>query len=197
MKKVLIIAILVLFVLGATLTSQAGSPSRVRFLVHGSKKLDSVLEIKTHFIPAGNLLGELKPLCYSGVAIWPWKKVVYFEPLLGWNFATDEPILALMYSATIPIPNLGAVWSWWDFEYQTRTKDGYIFAQMEFQPCDWFNAGMEMELWGNWQRGPWNVGMGPNILLRYGTVGLDIAGQYRAHDDVADWELAVRLHLFY
>ena len=195
MKRCLIIAVLLIFVL--INIGQAGSPSRVRFLVHGSKQLDSVLEIKTHFIPAGNLIGELKPLCYSGVAIWPLKKVVYFEPLLGWNFATDEPILALMSSTTIPMSNFGTVWSWWDLEYQTRTKDGYIFAQMECQPQSWLAIGVELELWGNWQRGPWNIGMGPNILLRYGTVGLDIAGQYRAHDDVRDWELAVRFHLFY
>lgn len=192
MKKTLITAVLLLISL--IYIGQAGTPSRSRALVHGSKQLDSVWQLKTHFV--ANFVGELKPLCYAGVAIWPWKKVIYFEPALGWNFATKEPIISLMYSATLPLPG-ATFWSWWDFEYQTETKNGYVFAQMEFQPFDWLNVGVEMEQWGNWDHGPWSIGFGPNLLLRYGVVGLDIAGHTRAYNDAVNGELVLRFHLFY
>jgi len=194
MKKIIIVAMLLLG--GLTSIGQAETPSRMRLLFHGSKQLDSTYQITTHFIPSGDLIGELKPLCYAGVAIWPWKKIFYVEPAIGWNFATREPILALMYSATLAMPG-GTFWSWWDIEYQTETADGYFFAQMEFQPIDWLNIGVEMEHWGNWDRGPWSVGFGPNVLLRYGVVGLDIAGHVRSYQDATNGELVLRFHLFY
>lgn len=194
MRKVLIITMLLL---STTLVCQAGLPSRVRMLIHGHKQIDSTFDIRTRFIPAGNLIGELKPLIYLGLDC-KLQNVAYIEPVVGWSFDTDEPILALVTFTKIPLPaNAGSVWSWWDMEFQTRTKTGYVFAQMEYEANDWYSAGIEMELWGNWSHGPWNVGCGMNILLRYGVVGVDLACHYRRYNEQLGAEFVTRFHLFF
>lgn len=196
MKKVLIIAVFSLF--GLIQTSQAGWPSRVRVVIHACKQIDSSMDLRARLVPGGNFIGEVKPLLYLGFDWKPGKKTFYLEPVIGWNFDTDEAIVALVASLSVPLPFGGNMWTWWDVEHQVRTKNDYLFIQAEYQINDWLHAGIEMEQWKNNEEGKyWNAGMGPNLLLRYGVAGIDIAGHYRSYNNKTDWELVTRFHLFF
>ncbi|MFH0950882.1 MAG: hypothetical protein V1765_00195 [bacterium] len=190
MKRFIIFAIAIMLAI-TTLTAKDWHASRIRLLAHGSDSLTQSSQLRFHFIPAGNLMGEVKPLGYLG---WGWQVASWLniEPVVGWCFATDEPIISVRVT-----PTWEKFWSWTDIELNTTTHNGYWFSQINYQTSKLCHIGVEGEGWGNfYQAGSWSNGFGPNVLLRLKQMGIDLAVHYRTIDKVNKPEFFIRIHFF-
>jgi hypothetical protein len=186
MKK----ALLLLLFVSSLANAYASHPSRIRLLIHDAVKVDSTLELRTHLIPSGNLVGEIKPLVYLGLG---WRATTWLdiEPAVGWAFDNDEPITSLR------IMTLNKVWTWTDVELQSRTLSYYWFSQTNYNLTSWCQIGAETEGWGRMNsKDAFSYGLGPNMLLRFKQAGLDIALHYREMSKKTGSELVLRFHLF-
>lgn len=166
-------------------------PSRVRLLVHGGLDLNEDARLEFRFIPAGNLIGELAPISYFGAKFkaTDWLGI---ETYAGWAFKPDEPLVSLTLN-----PHIDNLWAWTEIDLRMPSYDGYWFAQLDYQILDWLHAGVEGEGWGNYESGSsWSHGGGPNLLFRFGKVGVDIAVHARELEDSVKPEFFMRAHLF-
>jgi hypothetical protein len=200
MKKLILSVLLILVVVFSlnNLFAQGFHPSRVRLLAHASAPLadSSDLDVRFHFIPAGNLIGGLAPIAYLGLGIKPtsWLDV---ESVLGWNFGADEVIGSVRIST-----NFKKIWSWTDFELRPASGEEYWFSQIDYQLTDIFHVGIEAEGWGNFLRlEESSNGIGPNFLIRFKQMGYDLAIHWRQKDDddkkfVIKPEFFLRVHFF-
>ncbi|MBI2436486.1 MAG: hypothetical protein HYV41_01945 [Candidatus Magasanikbacteria bacterium] len=87
-------------------------PNRVRLLIHAQYDVNEQLDVRTTFIPAGNLLGELAPIIYTGVA-YQLMKWFELEMDFGWVFQPNEPLISIK-----PSFNFGNFWAWSELEVQ-------------------------------------------------------------------------------
>lgn len=167
------------------------SPSRCRLLFHSGMKVSENLKIKGSFLPAGNLMVGVSPLSYLGLNF----KIREFDiqPTLGWASEVDELILSVQTSYSH-----AKFWSWLDIEIQPQSWSIYWFTQAEYQITSWFATGLEADGWGMMSdSNTLSYGGGPNLLLRYGKLGMDIAVHFRhAHDQQLSPELFLRWHIF-
>ncbi|MFA6130917.1 MAG: hypothetical protein WC730_01490 [Patescibacteria group bacterium] len=165
-------------------------PSRVRLLIHGGYNVGETTRVQFHFIPAGNLLGELAPLGYLGLSVKPapWLGV---EPVVGWAWGPDEPIASIRLA-----PDFGPVYGWFDGEIRFPSYGGYWFGQMEYRVSKWLHTGIEGEGWGDFDDGGWSQGGGVNVLGRFEKTGLDLAIHVRDIDSKVKPEFVLRFHLF-
>jgi len=171
--------------------SNAFHPSRVRLLIFGKQKLNSQLELRGDFIPAGNLVGELAPSGYVGLGYIP-SENLDLAASAGWAFVPDEPIASIRVA-----PSFGRFWIWSELDLNLPSNDGYYFAQAEYKAADVIHLGVEAEGWGNYSTGGWSHGAGPNLLLRFGKqVGFDLALHARKQDDQLKPEFVTRFLLF-
>lgn len=168
-------------------------PSRVRLLLHGSYQFDDTLGISGHFIPAGNLMGELAPLAYMTVD-WTPTPYLTISPCLGWSFKPDEVIASLRLT-----PQYKDFYGWVDFEVRPQSWFFYWFAQAEWKATNWLHFGAEEESWGGFEEFTLaSHGGGPNILFRFGQyVGIDLALHARHLDGNVKPEFFFRFHLFF
>lgn len=175
----------------AAQAENAFHPSRVRLLVHGGLDLNKDVQLQAHFIPAGNLIGELAPYSYLG-AKFQTSDWLGIEAYAGWAFGNDEPLVSLMFN-----PKFGNLWAWTETDVQMPSWDGYWFAQLDYQLLDWLHTGVEGEGWGNYESGSlWSHGGGPNLLFQFGKIGVDLAVHVRELKDSIKPEFFTRVHLF-
>jgi hypothetical protein len=169
----------------------ASVPSRIRFLIHDNIKIDSVGELRVHFIPAGNYVGTIAPFVFLGLGLQPtsWLDV---EPVIGWAFDNDELALSTRIMTTHK-----QFWTWTDFEVYPCSGGYYWFSQVDYKLTSWCHTGLEAEGWGAKHEVDFSWGIGSNILLRYKKTGLDIAGQYRKDNKKEGLGLVLRIHIFF
>ncbi|HLD31794.1 MAG TPA: hypothetical protein VJB37_02770, partial [Patescibacteria group bacterium] len=105
------------------LAEETFHPSRMRFLVHGGYQLTEDLNLRIHFIPAGNLIGPVAPIIHPGLGI-KLASWLEMEAVAGWCFATDNPLFSLRVT-----PTLGDFYAWLDGEYQYPSQNFYWFVQ--------------------------------------------------------------------
>lgn len=193
----LIWCLVVLTALGLLLprigSAQTFHPSRVRLLMHGSYQFDDRLGISGHFIPAGNLIGELAPLAYMTVD-WTPTPYLTISPCLGWSFKPDEAITSLRLT-----PKYKDFYGWIDFEVRPQSWSFYWFAQAEWKATPWLHLGIEEESWGGFEQfAQASHGGGPNVLFRFGqNVGIDLALHSRWIGEDVKPEFFFRFHLFF
>lgn len=168
--------------------------SRVRLLAHGHLDVgqNNRVALNCHFIPAGNLMGDLAPLAYFGAefSAAPWLKI---EPVIGWTFGGDQPIASVRFA-----PSIGRTWAWTDFEFQPIGHDSYWFVQADYKVSDHLHFGLEDEGWGNFDdTSTMSNGFGPDLLVRSGMMGVDFAVHVRP-DESGDFKpgFVFRIHGF-
>lgn len=183
-----------LCIFGLSREAWALHPSRTRLLLHSAKELTPDVGISAHFVPAGNLIGELRPLIYFGVdcKVTPW---LTLSPVVGWAFGPDNPLVgAWIYASK------GPVWGFVHLEYHPDTTFSYAVAMAEFRAVEsWLSVGLEQETWFYAdQQDSANVGGVPNLLLRLGAVRFDVAFHFRDKPaDGFDGELIGRFHVYF
>lgn len=166
-------------------------PSRVRLLLHGSLNFAETLQLRAHFIPAPNLRGDITPLLYLGLGWQVWEHL-NLEPVVGYATGSENPIFSLRLS-----PKIWRLRGWADIEIQVPSLNGYWFANLDFKIYNWLLVGIEGEGWGQYgDAKSWSHGFGPNILLRFGILGLDLALHIRDKEHVTKPEFFIRVHLF-
>jgi hypothetical protein len=190
--------LLVAFAVTCQIISNSGSvsasdfrPSRVRLVMIANQEFSDKISLRTDFIPAGNLLGELAPVAFIGPSYKPgdWLTLI---AMTGWSYKANEPGFSFRIA-----PNSKNVWLFADIELYTPSKDGYYFAQTEYSISKALHFGIEAEGWGNYFAGDWSHGAGPNTLLRFGDhVGLDLAIQIRQQDSQIKPEFVTRFLVF-
>jgi hypothetical protein len=178
--------------------AQNVAPPRLRPLIHAGYELtEKTLELRGHFIVAGNLLApELSPHLYVGMG---WKPAEWLDIELdiGMDFRNAEPKISLK-----PSVSYEKFWAWAQLDVQFPSYGGYWFLQLQYKIVDWIHVGVEGEGWGNWRTPTsWSNGGGPNVLLRLGShVGIDLALHLREgpSEDGRTWgfDPFVRFHLF-
>ena len=191
-RRLLIFVFLTLLCGSGTAFADGFHPSRARLLIHGRQELkQGRTALQYHFIPAPNLSAGISPLAYTGFEVKPVRWLA-LEPALGYNFSAEEPVFSLRVT-----PKIGRFWSWTDLEYRRPSGCGYWFSQAEIKVRDWFHTGIEGEGWGViGDSGSWTYGAGPDILLRFGKLGADIALHARYLDGRTAPEFFLRTHLF-
>src|SRR3989339_598828 len=158
-----IVAITATIFCSAPATSEVGGafgPAGVRVVVTLGLELPHGLELRGHFIPAPNLLGELAPLAYVGLH---WAPATWFggELVVGFNWGKQEGIGSLRLDI-----HTRTFWAWGDVEFRFPSGGWYYFFQAEWQPLRWLAIGGEAEGWGPiGERG--SNGGGPNILFGF------------------------------
>lgn len=194
MKKSIIVLVVVAMTLVASFAQAEDGKfhdSRIRLLMFGKQPIAEQLELRTDFIPAPNLLGDLAPMAYVGVGYTP-SENLDLAASAGWAFAPDEPIASVRVS-----PSVGSFYAWSDLEVNLPSKDVYYFAQVEYKAVDALHFGLETEGWGNVDKGGWSHGAGPNVLLRFGKqFGVDLALHGRELDSHFKPEFVTRVLLF-
>ncbi|MDD5043479.1 MAG: hypothetical protein PHD51_02290 [Patescibacteria group bacterium] len=170
------------------------SDASFRLLVHAEKRLNDFSALTLHFIPAGNLIGELSPYLYAG-AKFNLGHGFALEPSVGWNFRPGDdaaPIISLM-----PCYTDDYIFFWGDVEYNHWPIDElYYFGMIDYRL---FNkslmVGLEGEGWGEIDWDKQSIGGGPNMTLSYGQVELNLAIHYRRFPDSPNAFVPVgRLH---
>ena len=175
-------------------TAQANDllhPSRARLIAHGGHDLSEKTRLEYRFAPSANLLGEPSPMAFFGAKFKAtnWLGV---ETYLGVAFKPNEPLVSLSLN-----PHFDKVYGWTAIDLREPSKAGYWFAQAEYKIFDWFHAGAEGEGWGNYEKSAsWNHGGGPNLLFRFGMLGVDTAVHIRAYNGETKPEFFLRTHLF-
>jgi len=170
--------------------------ARVRLLLHGGKELAENFKLMGHFIPSGNLVGELAPLMYIGGKFslpsgWS------IEPAIGYYFGAGEnsPIAAfrIEYDGEY-------LYSWSDVEYNPLPDHGlYWFSQLEYKALDWLQIGIEGEGWGSaTDADVRSDGGGVNVLFVFKMIQVDLAVHYRSLMGTTDsgFEFVSRFHAF-
>lgn len=192
MVRFIVVLVAVTFIFTSTARAEdAFHPSRVRLLVHGGLDLSKDTRLEFLFVPAGNLIGELAPRTYLGakLKVTDWLGV---ETYAGYASKPDEPLISFTLN-----PHFGRLWAWTKTDVQMPSRSGYWFAQLDYQLLDWLHAGVEGEGWGNYKSGSsWSHGGGPNLLFRFGKVGVDLAVHARELKDSVKPEFVTRVHLF-
>lgn len=192
--KGLILAVLAAAMFLSSVNARADDefhPSRVRLLIHSDFQVNDEVHLRVNFIPAGNLLAGLAPLAYLGLG-WQATSWLDIEGTLGWCFKANEPIVSTRLSL-----NFGDFYAWGDLELQLPGENGYWFLMAEYKLLDWIHVGVEGEGWGSYiGNAPWSNGGGPNILFRFGKVGLDLVIHVRDLNDSVKPEFFLRAHLF-
>lgn len=191
--RVVVGMVIVLVSFASVASAQADEtfhPSRVRLIFYGETELSDYVDLKSQFIPSGNLIGELSPWLFLGLGLEPsdWLKM---EAHTGWVFGNDEPHVAVMLN-----PHFGDAWAWMEMALQLPSLESYWFAQVDYQILDWLHAGVEGEGWGSYEdASSWSQGGGPNILFRLGNFGLDLAVHARDVEGTVKPEFVVRTHV--
>ena len=72
-----------------TVQADAFHPSRVRLIVH-----DHLKQFSTEIVPGPDLKKGLSPLAYLGIK-YKLTDSLIAEPMVGWDFLLDEPILSV------------------------------------------------------------------------------------------------------
>ncbi|MFA6547962.1 MAG: hypothetical protein WCT11_03425 [Candidatus Magasanikbacteria bacterium] len=193
--KRFIVATLAMIVGFSTTTAGADtfSASRVRMLIHGSNQFSEQLGASVHFIPAGNLLGEVAPLIYGSFDWTPIPELT-ISPTVGWTFKPDEMVVSLRLA-----PKIGKFWGWVDLEERPTSRAFYWFVQAQYQVTSFLHIGAEQESWGDFHDfSTASHGGGPNVLLRFGrNFGTDLALHARSLGGSAvNLEFFSRIHLF-
>lgn len=191
MKK-MILAVMAVVMIMATSVRAETHPARVRLLVHGHKQVSEVIDLRTHFIPAGNLVDGLAPLGYFGLAyqVNDWLNL---EPAIGYDYTANETIYSLRLEA-----GQDKFYTWADYEYTAGVDVSYWFVQAQYKAKPWLHVGLEEESWGRFaQSEDFSHGGGPNILFRGKYWGLDLAWHYREIEDQPGTEFFTRVHLFF
>jgi len=167
-------------------------PSRVRLLLHGALDVSETLQPRVHFIPATNLRAEITPVLFLGLGWQAWKHL-NIEPVLGYHFGNESPILSLRLA-----PKIWRLEGWVDIEVQIPSWKGYVFANLDFKILGkYLQAGVEYESWGDYtDSSSWSHGGGPNVLLRFGMLGVDLALHIRELEERVRPEFFLRVHLF-
>jgi len=187
----MIAAVLVLSaVTAAVSTAQADTfrSSRARMLVHGSRDIVEGVQLRTHFVPAGDIMSGFAPYLYVGA----FYEQLKLEILADWSYGTDDPGLSVRF-----MPEWGDVWTWTDIEVQFPSGAGYWFSQGDYRVVPWLSIGVEGEGWGEYSdMKDWSHGFGPNAVLDFGKVGVDVTVHYRGVD--GEWlpEFFTRFHIF-
>ncbi len=62
----------------------------------------------------------------------------------------------------------------------------------------WLHVGLEEESWGNYKRGKYSHGAGPNLIFNFGMSGIDLAVHRRWYDADSTFgtEFFARFHIF-
>ncbi len=166
-------------------------PSRARLIAHGGHDLGEKTRLEYRFAPSGNLLGELAPAAFFG-AKFKATEWLGIETYLGVAFKPNEPIMSLSLN-----PHFDNVYGWTQIDLRVPSKTGYWFTQAEYKILDWFHVGVEGEGWGNYERSAsWNHGGGPNLLFRFGMLGVDTTVHIRSYNSETKPEFFLRTHLF-
>jgi hypothetical protein len=180
-----------LFFSSTAQAEHAWHPSRIRVIAHGGHEISKHMRLEYRFIPSGNLIGELAPISYLGIKAEAlrWLEI---ELEAGWAFKHNEPLISLTLN-----PHLNKLWGWIETDIQPQSQHGYWFLQTDYQVASWAHAGIEYESWGSYHGGSaWSHGAGPNFLLRFGTVGIDLAVHLRENSNEIKPEFFLRTHLF-
>jgi len=187
-------AVFALLMLVSVSASAELRPARARLLLHGSHELNETYALQGDFIPSGNLLakGQLCPVGYMILAIQP-LKWLNVAPAVGFNFGSNELIMDTRLELDV-----GPTYFWGLVDANPASWDAYWFAQLDYKLAKWFHVGLEEESWGNYKKGKYSHGAGPNMLFRLGTAGIDLAMHRRYYDveDVFGTEFFARFHIF-
>lgn len=185
-----------LFLTVSPLAARAESafhPSRSLLLIHSKTAVGPSDDIQFRFIPKFTPAGEVAPITYLGAR----HKVVDglgVELYTGWAFQPDEPLFSLSLD-----PRVGKFWGWTETDLLPKSRDGYYFAQGEYELAKWLSLGAEVEGWGNFADSKsWSHGAGGNVILNFGQVALDLIVQMRTPTFVYEFkpEFSLRFHLF-
>ena len=190
MKKVILAAIAVVLI--AITVKAETHPARLRMLIHSHKPLVEGIDLRAHFIPAGNLVNGIAPLGYLGLGyqVNDWLNI---EPVIGYDYTANEMIYSLRLEA-----GQDNFYAWADYEYTAGVDVSYWFVQTQYKVNPWLHVGLEEESWGRFaQSEDFSHGGGPNILFRGEHWGLDLAWHYREINDQPGTEFFTRVHLFF
>lgn len=194
MKKLwLMIALLIFFCSTLMLENFAQAhPSRVRSFVHGTKGFNGFLDLKADFIPSGNLLSTpLSPIGYliADIKTFRW---LTLQPAVGYLFNGDEAILSPRFGF-----NAHDFYIWALIEIRPQSMGSYWFAQAEYKLTGWLELGLEEESWGDFDEfSKFSHGGGPNILLKFGMLRVDLTVHGREMEENFGPEFFARFHLF-
>ncbi len=183
-------------------TSWALHPSRTRLLLHSAKEITPEVSLSAHFVPAGNFIGDARPLVYFGAdfKVAPW---LTLSPVVGWAFGPDNYLVgAWIYALQEPF------WGFIHLEYHPDTTFSYAVTMAEVRVvAPWLSVGLEQETWLYADTDHTvNVGGGPNILFRFGMARFDVAFHLRdkpdektdkGNDEMIDGEIMVRFHAYF
>jgi hypothetical protein len=197
MKKVVIMVIA--FLLLGMASYAAELPARSRLTINGQTAISETpkIDLRMHFIPAGNLsAGVLAPLGFVGLGFKPFKWLD-LEPALGYYFPSNEEIINLRIS-----PSWQKFYALTDFRWRPDSDAAYWFGQVEYKALKWLQIGLEEESWGNFDVDNITHGYGPNILFRDDKWGLDLAWHQRTYKktltvpETSGIEFFVRFHIY-
>ncbi len=170
-------------------------PSRLRLILHGSKKLNDRITLTARLIPSPTLRGTLTPLVFGGVKVRLGPSFT-LAPQAGWSFIKNEPFLSLGLAFAARPLVLGL-----QVDYRFPSQQGYVFATAEVPVTDWLMVGVETENWGSLLSPAWSCGGGPNLLFQLKQakslgVGLDVAAHIRSLEGQTQPEIFLRFHVF-
>ncbi|MBD3359458.1 MAG: hypothetical protein GF365_02010 [Candidatus Buchananbacteria bacterium] len=191
MKK-MILAVMAVVMIMATSAKAETRPARLRLLVHGHINVQEGIDLRAHFIPAGNLVNDIAPLGYLGLGyqVNDWLNL---EPAIGYDYTANEMIYSLRLEA-----GQDKFYTWADYEYTAGVDASYWFVQAQYKVKPWLHVGFEEESWGRFARSEdFSHGGGPNILFRSNHWGVDLAWHYRNFEDQPGTEFFTRVHLFF
>lgn len=192
MTRSLIALVAMMLLLSSTARAEdTFHPSRVKLAVHGGYDVGDKTRLEYRFVPSGNLIGELAPIAFFGTKFktMDWLTV---ETYAGFAFKTNDPLFSLSFN-----PHVNKLYAWTEIDWRAVSHDGYWFAQAEYQVTPWFRTGIEGEGWGNFEKSAsWTHGAGPNVLFRFGMVGIDMAVQIRDIKGDVKPQFYLRTHLF-
>lgn len=145
--------------------------SRARLIINAAKEVKDDLFVKARFVPAPNLLGDITPMVYLGVGAS--QKLFGFEVVgsLGWSFVLDEPFASVMMGLRYERVVAGL-----QFDTRFPSLQGYWSANLDYNVIqNWLLLGVEGEGWGTFTKGEWSNGGGPNVLILFGDMRVDLA----------------------
>lgn len=191
MRKVILAVVLVTVCFSAD--ANAESMSRVRLYVHGSQEIHEGVDIREHFVPALDLIGGVDPSVYLGIGIRP-VEGLDIEPIVGWYFAGNEPIIGTLLSF-----QRSRMWLFVDFEVNIPSWFSYWFVMLDFQIIDWLYTGIEGEGWGILTDSSiWSNGGGINLIFRLERIELDLALHARVQEgEFIIPDFLVRVQVFF
>jgi len=167
------------------------NPSVVKLFINGGIKLNDDVGLSAIFAPSSDLVNGFNPSLYLGPT-WHATKWLDTTVYAGWIFNTEDPLVSLALS-----PYIGQFWAFVMWDSYLRSESGYLFIQAEYKLTDWLHIGAEGDGWGDYKSGAaWAYGGGPNLLLRFGKIGFDLALYSRRLEGDAALEFQMRAQLF-